>query len=228
MAKLLIVDDDREILNMCQIWFDQKHSIDAADCFGDGAAHIDAGQFDLVILDLHLPDGTGRDLLRRIRGRGMSTPVLILTGADDINDKVDLLELGADDYLTKPFHFRELEARVKAILRRPAAATGDCLECDGLILFLEKPVMVLNGNEIELTPKEHALLSFFMRHPGQTFSQDALIARVWPNSSETSPDVVRIYVQRLRRKLSVEADHEFIKNLRGHGYIFRGSVHPET
>lgn len=220
MAKLLFVDDDDELRSLCIAWFDQKYVVETVGNGKDALLLAEGSYFDLIILDLGLPDCDGTELLKKLRTAGGATPVLVLTGRSDVNSKVELLDLGADDYLTKPFHFKELEARVHSLLRRPREAfVSNTLKAGPITLNLTNARVRRNGEEIILTPTEFALLEFFMRHPNQTFSQESLMQRVWSNDSAASPDIVRVYITRLRKKLEIEGEPPIIENQRGHGYI---------
>ena len=176
--------------------------------------------FDLVILDWMLPDHDGIALLRHLRGRGLATPVLMLTARGALNDRVVGLDSGADDYLPKPFAFAELIARCRALLRRPTAATSTLLHCADLQLDTRARVAVRAGQEIPLTPREVDLLEYLMRNQGQTVTRDMLERDVWKQTQRlTSLDnVIDVQMMRLRRKIDPDGAQRLIHTLRGVGY----------
>lgn len=224
MAKILVVEDDESLSRMVSEWLlGEHHTVECSYDGADAAEKLKFYEFDMVILDLNLPSQGGIKILREFRGCGKTTPVLILTGQDKIEDKEIGLDSGADDYLTKPFHMKELSARVRAVLRRPASYSGDRLVSRGLELDPGNHTVKVNGNEISLLPKEFQLLEFLMRHPDQVFSADALLNRVWASASDSSIDALTTCVKRLRKKIDVEGSPSFIKTVHGVGYkLFTG------
>jgi DNA-binding response OmpR family regulator len=219
MAKILVVEDDESLSRMVSEWLTGEHH--SVECSFDGADALEKLQFyefDLIILDLNLPSMGGIKILREFRASGKTTPVLILTGQDKIEDKEVGLDSGADDYLTKPFHMKELSARVRAVLRRPSSYSGDKLSSRGLELDPGTHTVKVNGNDISLLPKEFQLLEFLMRHPDQVFSADALLNRVWSSASDSSIDALTTCVKRLRKKIDVDGSPSFIKTVHGVGY----------
>ena len=221
MAKLLIVDDDQEIRNLCKSWFEPRHRVELCGSVQEALAFLGAGGYDAIILDLGLPDGDGSTVVEKCRAQTRDTPIIVLSGRDSVESKVDLIDIGADDYLTKPFHFKELESRVNALLRRPFGIRSDVLSSGDISLNLSSARLTRSGEEIECTPKELALIEFFLRYPDQVFSRDAIMQRVWTNDSDASPEIVKVYITRLRKKLEKDGDPPLITNQRGHGYIFR-------
>jgi len=143
---------------------------------------------------------------------------LMLTGKGTINDKEQGLDAGADDYLTKPFHLKELSARIRALLRRPVTFTGTTLKVGSLEIDPSSHRLTIEGREVNLLPKEYAILEFLMRHPNEVFSPDALLNRVWNSESEASTDTVYTYIKTLRKKVSPEAPSSIIKTVHGVGY----------
>jgi DNA-binding response OmpR family regulator len=224
MAKILVVEDDESLSRMVSEWLAGEHH--TVECSFDGAdacEKLKFYEFDMVILDLNLPSMGGIKVLREFRASGKTTPVLILTGQDKIEDKEVGLDSGADDYLTKPFHMKELSARVRAVLRRPSSYAGDRLVSRGLELDPGNHTVKVNGNDISLLPKEFQLLEFLMRHPDQVFSADALLNRVWASASDSSIDALTTCVKRLRKKIDLDGSPSFIKTVHGVGYkLFTG------
>jgi DNA-binding response OmpR family regulator len=202
MAKILLADDDTDFCLMVeQILRLQKHSVDMVH---DGALALDYLKnsfYDLVLLDWNIPSLDGLSVCRAYREAGGKAKIIMLTGKADISSKVEGLEWGADDYMTKPFDGRELNARIKALLRRTDAVEARVLSLAGVSMDLNQRIVRVNGSEVKLKPKEYILLEFFLKHPGEVFSIDTLLDRLWKTDSDASDDAVRMVITRLRRKL---------------------------
>jgi DNA-binding response OmpR family regulator len=179
-----------------------------------------AESFDLVILDLMLPDRDGVDVCRNLRRQCVDTPVLMLTALSGVHDKVVGLDAGADDYLTKPFEFEELLARIRALLRRGEASEGRLLRCDDLELDLYTRMAKRGEAEFELSNKEFALLEYLMRNPNRVLSRTQIAERVWDTSYEPGSNVIDVYVSSLRKKLDRGHDKELLHTVKGAGYRF--------
>lgn len=220
MAKILFVEDDTDLSGRVNEWlaFEQH----AVECVFDGAEateRLKFYQYELVILDWDLPKKPGIEVCKDFRGSGGLTPILMLTGKGTINDKELGLDAGADDYLTKPFHLKELSARIRALLRRPVSSfTGTTLKIGTLEIDPSSHQLTIDGREVNLLPKEYAILEFLMRHPNEVFSPDALLNRVWNSESDASTDTVYTYIKTLRKKISPEAPSSIIKTVHGVGY----------
>lgn len=173
---------------------------------------------DLVLLDLGLPGAEGEEVLRRIRATGSSLPVIILTARAEVADKVRGLDAGANDYVTKPFAFDELLARIRAALRTPGASGAPHLEVGDLRLDLSSKIAVRAGRTIELAPREWALLELFMRHPNQVLTRAQILSRVWEYSFDPGSNVVDVYVGYLRRKIDQPGLPPMFQTIRGAGY----------
>jgi len=219
MAKILIIEDDKELSKVIVEWLqDEDHVVEVA---GDGATGLDHLKFysyDLAVIDWDLPLLSGPEICRTFRGRGGQTPILMLTGKSGIADKEEGFNAGADDYLTKPFHPRELSARLRAMLRRPTVRVEAILKAHDVELDTATHVVRKADQQIHLMPKEFALLEFLMRHPNQPFSADAILNRLWPSESEVSSELVKVYIAKLRKKLDTDGGAPLITTVHGVGY----------
>lgn len=179
-------------------------------------------EFDVVLLDLMLPGMSGQDVCRKMRARSNHTPVLMLSALDAVDERIAGLKLGADDYLTKPFDFDELVARIEALVRRKtdfqSTALSSILRFDDLELDVKSHRVSIGENEIEMTSKERGLLTLFMANPGKVFARERILNAVWGSQEDPLTNVIDVYIARLRKKLG---DHgRLIKTVRGHGYRF--------
>jgi two-component system copper resistance phosphate regulon response regulator CusR len=193
----------------------------AVDTATDGTSGLDlatAYHYDLIILDLMLPEMSGTEILRRLRRKDTNVPVLVLSARDGVADKVGHLELGADDYLTKPFAFAELLVRVKALLRRGPVNRASVIRVGDLELDRLSRRVTRGGRLIELTAKEYALLEYLMSNAGRVLSRSMIIEHVWDQSFDGVFSIVDVYLGRLRSKIDQSADHKLIRTVRGVGY----------
>lgn len=219
MAKILIVEDDQDVSFSLQNYLTmEKFHVEVADNGAEGLEKMRFYQYDVIILDWRLPDISGIEVLKQYRGAGGRTPVLMLTGRQDTADKETGLDSGADDYLTKPFHAKELSARIRALLRRPAVFQSDILRARDLALDVKARKLSKGGREIPLAPMEFALLEFLMRYPNEVFTPEALLDRVWPSDSDASPATIRTCIKKIRQKVEPDESESIIKNLPGVGY----------
>jgi DNA-binding response OmpR family regulator len=179
---------------------------------------LTGGPFDAVILDLGLPDGDGLDVLREWRAAAFNEPVLILSARDAVQDRVNGLNLGADDYLPKPFSFEELVARVRSLLRRQAGKKATTFEHRGLKLDLLSRSVQCQGRPIELTAREFALLELFMQNPGRVLTRTMIAEKIWDSYYDSDTNLLDVYMRRLRVKLETPADKPWFKTIRGVGY----------
>lgn len=224
MAKILLVEDDVELTAMISEWLEfERYMVEVAHNGRDGSDRLRNCQYDVIILDWSLPDTTGIELCRGFRADHGTTPIIMLTGHGSISDKEAGLDSGADDYLTKPFNMKELSARIRALLRRSSSSPSNVLKVSDLIVDPTKYKVTKGGAEIQLLPREFALLEFFMRHPDEVFSADALLQRVWHSESEASSDALRTCIKRLRQKLDGDNDNSIIQTIPRVGYRLRSS-----
>ena len=222
--RVLIVEDDPELAGLVRDGL-RAHRIDAtlATSFADGRERAAAGEYDVVILDVRLPGGSGFELCRELRQARIGTPVLMLTALDAVDDRVSGLESGADDYLTKPFAFRELLARLKALARRRPAVVPAQHRIADLEVDLAARTVHRGGKPILLTAKEFALLELFVLHPGRALDRTTITAHVWDDNHDPFANVLDVLVRRLRRKIDDGFKPKLITTLRGAGYRFGAS-----
>ena len=179
------------------------------------------GAYDAIVLDIMLPGLNGYEVCRQLRARRVWTPVLMLTAKDGEYDQADALDLGADDYLTKPFEFAELLARVRALLRRGAAGPAPILALADLALDPATREVTRGGRRIELTAREFALLEFLLRNPGRVLSRAIIAQHVWGVSFDTFTNVIDVYVNYLRRKIDADFELKLLHTVRGAGYVLK-------
>jgi DNA-binding response OmpR family regulator len=220
MPKILVVEDDEKLSFAVQCFLKSEHHV--VDVVATGEEAIERLSFytyDMAIIYWILPGLSGVEVCRQYRAKGGHIPILILTAKGQIKDKLTGLDSGSDDYLTKPFDLDELSARVRALLRRPGNIKPAILTVGDLSLDPSSLEVVKNGLPVHLPPKEFALLEFFMRHPNEVFTAEALIERIWSSESDASPESIRPYVYRLRSKVETGKQPPYIKTMRGKGYM---------
>lgn len=219
MAKLLLVDDDK---TLCEFVIDalefEGHTVEESNEGDDAINRIQLSGYDVIILDWDLPKLTGVEILRRLRKDNNLVPVIMMTGRTTMNDKLDGIDSGADDYLTKPFDVRELCARVRALLRRSSSSVSDHLSNGSIKLDPVNYQVTVNDNPLHLLPKEFQLLEFMMRHPGRVFSHEQLLAQVWNLESDATDEAIRSCMKRLRKKLDDVTPEPMIETVHRVGY----------
>ena len=219
--RILVVEDDPQLLEILEAGF-REHRIEVvtARTFHEGREKAALGSYAVIILDVGLPGGSGFDLCKRIRSNAISTPVLMLTARDAVDDRVYGLESGADDYLVKPFAFKELLARVQALARRPPQISPERRAVADLEVDLRTRDVKRAGKPIQLTAKEFELLEFFVRHEGMVVDRAAITAAVWDDNHDPFTNVLEVLVRRLRRKIDDEFEPKLLHPQRGAGYRF--------
>jgi len=219
--KILLVEDDKGIARFVKKGLlENSFSVDVASNGEEGLELAFYKGYELIILDILLPKMDGREILRRLRERDIQTPVIFLTAKDSENDIVNGLNLGADDYLTKPFSFNELLARIQALLRRgKAIAPFSRLQVANLILETEGHRVFREKAKIELTPKEYALLEFFMRHQGQIITRTMISEKVFDYHFDTATNVIDVHFSHLRNKIDKKFEPKLLHTVKGVGYV---------
>ena len=221
--RLLLVEDDFALASILATGFrEQGMQVVHASDVARARAQVAMGSFDVIVLDVMLPGGSGLDLCRELRERDVATPILMLTARDTVEDRVTGLDVGADDYVTKPFAFRELVARIRALARRAPVMQPSIVTIGDLAVDLSRRHIERAGRPIELTAKEFALLEFFVLHRGQVVDRAAITAHVWDDNHDPFTNVLEVLVRRLRRKIDDDFEPKLIQTMRGAGYRFGG------
>ncbi len=218
---ILIIEDDARIAEFVRRGLEAEgYLTDIASSAAEAMKVAAAPAYKLILLDLMLPGMSGQEICQQLRQRGITTPILMLTAMDALENKVEGLRLGADDYLTKPFAFDELLARIEALLRRSQGFKEKTVELAVADLTLNRETHEVRrgGRLIELTPKEYSLLEYFMSAPGKVFSRTRILDNVWGHSTDPLTNVVEVYIRNLRRKIDSDQPTALIKTVRGFGY----------
>ena len=217
--RLLVAENDPALGTFLQRGFGEEHYV--VDLASDGARTqllVQEREYDLAILDLNLPRPDGLEVLQQVRARRRQLPILILTGRNRLEDRVRVLDLGADDFMLKPLAFSELSARVRALLRRGGRALETVFRVEDLELNRVEHKVTRAGRTIELTPKEFALLEYLMRNAGQCVTRPQIIEHVWNLSFDTMTNVVDVYINYVRKKVDASSERKLIRTIRGIGY----------
>lgn len=217
--RILVVEDEQMLARFLTTGLEGHHyDVEVAGDGPEARSKAEAGEHDLIILDLKIPGVQGHELLHELRTMKPATPILILSGMSDTQDRVKGLELGADDYLTKPFAFAELLVRMRNLIRRTAEPVETVLRMDDLELNRIERTVMRAGKRIDLSPKEFGLLEYLLRHAGQRVSRSTLMESVWGFSPGTLTNVVDVYISYLRKKVDEGFERKLIHTVRGAGY----------
>ncbi len=220
--RILVVEDETELRELLgRALKRQGHAVDLAADGIDGLHYAAEYPIDLAIIDLGLPGESGMEIVRQVRERGLKYPILILTARSDWQDKVEALEIGADDYVTKPFRIEELMARVNALMRRSAGHAAPEVRIGPLLVNLSSQDVLLDGEVMELTTFEYKVLEYFVLHPDQVVSKMELNEHLYDEDADPDSNVIEVIIGRLRRKLDPQGEWQPIETLRGRGYRFR-------
>ena len=221
--RLLIVEDEKQICDMvAKSLYDAGYEVDT--CY-DGEEALEcilSEEYDLIVLDLNLPGMDGMEILKELRQKNEETKVIILSARGQIADKVEGLDAGANDYLSKPFHLAELEARIRSLTRRQFIQRDVCLQCGKITYDTKSRIAVVDGIAINLTRKETGVLEYLMLHQGRPISQEELIEHVWDSSVDSFSNSIRVHISSLRKKLRSILGYDPIRNRIGEGYEIEG------
>ncbi len=220
--KILVVEDDKTVGQYVKRGLEeQRFHVDLVEDGLEGLRLGSGGQYDLIVLDLRLPEMTGLEVLRTLRDRGLTVPILVLTAQDAVDFKVPALRSGADDYVTKPFAFEELLARVEALGRRPQQLRSPVLEVADLTLDTATHEARRSGELIELTPKEYTVLEYLMRHRGRVMSRTLITEYAWDYHFDPGTNIVDVVINRLRKKIDSGHAQKLIHTVRGVGSMVK-------
>ncbi|HSH70614.1 MAG TPA: heavy metal response regulator transcription factor [Deferrisomatales bacterium] len=220
--RILVIEDEDKVASFIKRGLEEeRYAVDVALDGDEGMALADLAPYDLIVLDLMLPGMDGFQILKRLRDDGVATPVIILTARNAVDDKIRGLDLGADDYLTKPFAFAELLARVRALLRRGQTQASPVLKIADLTLDPAARRVTRAEQRIELTAKEYALLEYLMRHHGRVLTRTMISEHVWDQTFDSYTNVIDVYVNYLRKKVDQGFEPKLIHTVRGVGYTLR-------
>ncbi len=224
--KVLLIEDEQKIADfVCAGFREQGFAYEHCNNGTDGYARASAGDYDVIVLDIMLPGRDGLSILKGLRKAGLATPVILLTARNELDDRIEGLNLGADDYLAKPFFVEELIARIQALLRRVSGERQNRLMVGSLSLDRISREVTWNGEVIDLTGREFNLIEYLMRSPGRVFTRTQILEHVWGYDFDPSTNVVDVCIQRIRKKLSAiggnGAGESPIESVRGVGYRFR-------
>ncbi|MFL5505761.1 MAG: response regulator transcription factor [Gemmatimonadales bacterium] len=221
--KILVVEDDRTVGQYVRRGLEeQRLHVDLVEDGLEGLRFASGGSYDLIILDLRLPGMTGLEVLRTLRDRGLTVPILVLTAQDAVDFKVQALRAGADDYVTKPFAFEELLARVEALGRRPQQLRTPVLRVADLEVDMATHEARRGGEPIELTPKEYTVLEYLVRHAGRVMSRTLITEYAWDYHFDPGTNIVDVVINRLRKKIDSGHAQKLIHTVRGVGYMVKG------
>lgn len=220
--KILVIEDDPTVGQFIKRGLEQQRwGVDLVGNGDEGERMATAANYDLIILDMRLPGKSGLQVLNDLRGRGFERPVLVLTAQDAIDAKVETLRAGADDYVTKPFAFEELLARVEALSRRPRVLAPPALKVADLELNLDTREVIRDGTAIDLTPKEYTVLEYLMRHAGRVMSRTLITEYAWGYHFDPGTNIVDVVINHLRKKIDATHTTKLIHTIRGVGYVIR-------
>lgn len=220
--RILVIEDERKVARFIQRGLEEERYV--VETAADGQAGLDLALhnvFDAIVLDVMLPKLDGYSVLRALRAEGNATPVLMLTARGSMEDRVQGLDLGADDYLSKPFHFEELAARLRSILRRSTPEKTTKLQCGDLTLDLVTHFAYRDEKEIELTTKEYALLEYLMRNKDRILSRSMIMQHVWKHNFDPESNIIDVYIKRIRQKIEKPGQSQLVTSVRGVGYRMR-------
>ncbi len=220
--RILIAEDEKTLnATLKKRLEEQSYSVDACLDGQEALDYLDSAEYDVVLLDIMMPKKSGLEVLRALRKKGRQTPVLLLTAKDSIEDRVDGLDAGADDYLVKPFAFEELMARIRVMLRKKSGQSSNLLSVGDLTLDLGTHTVVRDGQPISLSSREFALLRYLAMNQGMILSRDQIEQHIWNYDYEGSSNMIDVYIRYLRKKIDDPFEKKLIHTVRGAGYVLR-------
>lgn len=220
--KILVIEDEKKVARFLKLGLESEgHAVDNAYDGEKGESLAMSEKYDVIVLDIMLPKKNGIDVLKSLRNNGLTTPVLILTAKGNLEDKVEGLDKGADDYLVKPFAFAEFIARVRSLGRRSVSEKAATLRVDDLELDLLTRKARRGGKEIDLTNREYALLEYFVRNVNRLLTRTVISEHIWEYNFDTGTNIVEVYVNKLRNKIDAGAEKKLIHTVRGAGYMMK-------
>lgn len=220
--RILIAEDEKTLnATLKKRLEEQSYSVDACLDGQKALDYLDSAEYDVVLLDIMMPKKSGLEVLRALRKKGRQTPVLLLTAKDSIEDRVDGLDAGADDYLVKPFAFEELMARIRVMLRKKSGQSSNLLSVGDLTLDLGTHTVVRDGQAISLSSREFALLRYLVMNQGMILSRDQIEQHIWNYDYEGSSNMIDVYIRYLRKKIDDPFEKKLIHTVRGAGYVLR-------
>jgi DNA-binding response OmpR family regulator len=220
--RILVIEDEKKVANFIKKGLEEEfYAVDVALDGKEGFELASAEEYDLIILDIMLPYMDGFTITKELRKKNILTPILLLTVKETIQDKVAGLDSGADDYLTKPFAFEELLARIRALLRRKEQIKATTLKIWNLILDLQSHKVTIDDKEIILTPKEYSILEYLMRNKNRVISRTKLVEHVYDYHFDTETNIIDVYINKLRTKIDLDPNKPLIQTIRGAGYMIK-------
>jgi len=221
MAKILVIEDESRVAELLKRGLEEsEHSVRIADSVSNGLNLFIKESFDIVVSDVMLPDGSGFELCRKIREKNETIPILMLTALGTTDDKLEGFDSGADDYMVKPFDFRELDARINILLKHHTTPSAEQIEYADLKINLRTKSVSRSEQSVLLTPKEYNLLLFFVRNPGRVLSRTEIAEKVWDTHFDTGTNFIDVYINYLRKKIDKNFDTKLIHTKPGMGFIF--------
>lgn len=220
--RILVVEDEKDLNNIITKHLKKNNfSVDSVFNGEEALEYLDYGTYDLIILDIMLPKVNGYEVIKKLRENKNETAVLMLTARDSIEDKIKGLDLGADDYLIKPFDFGELLARIRALVRRKYGNTSNAMEIDDLCIDIAKKTVVRGGKNIELTGKEYEVLEYLIQNKGHVLSRDKIRDSVWDYGYEGESNIIDVLIKNIRKKIDIGNSKPLIHTKRGLGYVLK-------
>ena len=220
--RILVVEDEKDLNNIITKHLKKNNfSVDSVFNGEEALEYLDYGTYDLIVLDIMLPKVNGYEIIKKLRENKNETAVLMLTARDSIEDKIKGLDLGADDYLIKPFDFGELLARIRALVRRKYGNTSNTMEIDDLCIDIAKKTVVRGGKNIELTGKEYEVLEYLIQNKGHVLSRDKIRDSVWDYGYEGESNIIDVLIKNIRKKIDIGNSKQLIHTKRGLGYVLK-------